>query len=76
MSNGPTIVQCSDHKDQLTDSVDDYTCGRINQICDPKSNGIVVLEPGDVLKCTDRYEEAYCAHNECTYVNELERRRR
>jgi hypothetical protein len=58
ITNSPSVIQRSDDQDELTDHVDQETCGGEDQIGDEQSNRFRILESSKVFESGDGDEEA------------------
>ncbi|KAJ9110702.1 hypothetical protein QFC19_001531 [Naganishia cerealis] len=74
MPNSPTVVQSPDDENQLTDSVNNDTRSRVDQVGNPESDRVIIFETGDILECTDCNETAHHAYDERTYADKLKQR--
>ena len=72
VADRPAVLKRAEDKDELRDDVDDGTDEWPEDVDDPESDGLRIVEPGDVLERGNRDEERYTEHDERRYPEELD----
>lgn len=57
VTDGPSVLECSEDKDKLRNDVDDGANERPENVDDPKTNGFSVIESSELLECGDGDEQ-------------------
>ena len=72
VADRPAVLKRAEDKDELRDDVYDGTDEWPEDVDDPESDGLRIVEPGDVLERGNRDEERYTEHDERRYPEELD----
>jgi hypothetical protein len=71
VTNWPSVLECSEHEDQLRDDVNERADEGPENVDNPKTDGVVVFETSELLEGGDRDEESDTPDEETCYPEEL-----
>ena len=72
VTNGPSVLKCPEHEDQLRDDIDESANERPEDVNDPKTDGLVVFEASELLEGGDCNEERDTPNSKAGNPEELE----